>query len=129
VYPHHASMTVFAKLSMKLFKFASASLHFKAHFVSKHSIRVALKIVRMAEIATRSVTKDFANVCPAIRASCVKNMCNSTCVNLQDDYKCICDEGLIGKRCHLKPCDYSPCPQNSVCVNLKFLQATRESYT
>lgn len=42
---------------------------------------------------------------------------------------CKCPPGTIGRRCHLKPCDYLPCHRNAKCVNLPILEATRRSYT
>lgn len=51
----------------------------------------------------------------------------ATCVNLEDDYECLC-VGSIGKRCHLAACDFKPCPQNAICVNLNLERATKESY-
>lgn len=60
---------------------------------------------------------------------CASSPClNATCINHDDDYECVCDEGTIGKRCHLKPCDYNPCPEYSVCINLKTQKATKDSY-
>jgi hypothetical protein len=50
------------------------------------------------------------------------------CVNKYDDYECICGESRIGKRCHLTPCDYKPCPGISICVNYQVKQATKESF-
>lgn len=60
---------------------------------------------------------------------CANSPCgNATCVNKQDDYECICGEGVIGKRCHLQPCDYDPCPKNSLCINLKNQKTTKNSF-
>lgn len=67
----------------------------------------------------RQIPLDFCASSPCI---------NATCVNIEDDYECVCEEGVIGKRCHLKPCDYSPCPENSKCINLKIQNATKNSF-
>ncbi|KAL7020531.1 hypothetical protein ACKWTF_011569 [Chironomus riparius] len=61
---------------------------------------------------------------------CASSPCfeNATCVNKNDYYECICEEGSMGKRCQLQPCDYGPCPENSVCHNIKSTRVTKDSY-
>jgi hypothetical protein len=71
------------------------------------------------DLCERQVQIDFCASSPCM---------NATCVNKQDDYECHCEEGTIGKRCHLQPCDYSPCPEHSVCVNVKSVKATKASF-
>lgn len=51
-----------------------------------------------------------------------------TCINHSNGYECVCDAGTIGRRCHLTACDYKPCPENALCVNLQLERATKESY-
>lgn len=59
---------------------------------------------------------------------CANSPCgNATCVNRDDYYECVCDAG-IGKRCHLQPCDYKPCPEHSVCENVRSMNATKDNY-
>lgn len=53
---------------------------------------------------------------------------NSTCISHMDGYVCKCNPGFIGRRCHLRPCDYMPCPQNSTCVDVHSSDTTRNSY-
>lgn len=60
---------------------------------------------------------------------CSNNPCESgECSNNNDGFECKCPPGVIGKRCHLRPCDYLPCHKNAHCVNLPILGATRRSY-
>jgi Tyrosine-protein kinase ephrin type A/B receptor-like/EGF-like domain len=61
---------------------------------------------------------------------CESSPCESgaTCINQVDDYQCACDSGAIGKRCHLTACDYKPCAENAICVNLNVTRATKQSY-
>lgn len=60
---------------------------------------------------------------------CSNNPCeNGQCQNLADGFICKCEVGHIGRRCHLRPCDYLPCHRNAQCVNLPILGATRTSF-
>jgi len=61
---------------------------------------------------------------------CASSPCfeNATCVNKNDYYECICEEGSMGKRCQLQPCDYGPCPENSICHNFKSTRVTKDSF-
>lgn len=60
---------------------------------------------------------------------CYSSPCVSgTCSNTPDGFECSCEPGVIGKRCHLQPCDYFPCPENAICVNLDHPRAAKESY-
>lgn len=45
-------------------------------------------------------------------------------------YKCICPPGFLGRRCQHVPCDYRPCPDNNICVNIleDDTDTTRNSY-
>lgn len=54
---------------------------------------------------------------------------NGKCLNTAEGYYCQCPPGIIGRRCHLRPCDYVPCHRNAICVNLDVYPATRNSYT
>lgn len=73
------------------------------------------------ELCERQIQIDFCAKMP-----CAGN--GATCVNKIDDYECICDAGAIGKRCHLAACDFKPCPENAICVNLNISKSTKESY-
>lgn len=61
---------------------------------------------------------------------CASSPCISgaTCVNRHDDYQCVCDAGALGKRCHLTACDYKPCPEHAICVNMNLEKATKLSF-
>jgi Tyrosine-protein kinase ephrin type A/B receptor-like/EGF-like domain len=61
---------------------------------------------------------------------CESSPCSSgaTCVNGVDNYECICEVGMMGKRCHLTACDYTPCPKNAICVNLNHEKTTKDSF-
>lgn len=54
------------------------------------------------------IFRDFCQNSPCLRGSCE---------NTDGQYQCLCPEGWIGKRCHLKPCDYIPCHANAICVD------------
>lgn len=51
------------------------------------------------------------------------------CLNTAEGYMCQCPPGIIGRRCHLRPCDYMPCHKNAVCIDLLVFPASRNSYT
>lgn len=60
---------------------------------------------------------------------CSNNPCESgQCLNSADGWICKCPPAIIGRRCHLRPCDYLPCHENAQCVDLPVLGATRRSY-
>lgn len=53
----------------------------------------------------------------------VNNLCENNGICVPDKksrgaYKCICPPGFLGRRCQNVPCDYRPCQENNVCVNL-----------
>lgn len=50
-------------------------------------------------------------------------------MNTAEGYYCDCQPGVIGRRCHLRPCDYFPCARNSICIDLAVYPATRNSFT
>lgn len=60
---------------------------------------------------------------------CSTNPCESgQCINTINGFVCKCPPGVIGRRCHLRPCDYLPCHRNAQCIDLPVLDATRSSY-
>lgn len=50
------------------------------------------------------------------------------CLNTSEGYICQCPPGVIGRRCHLRPCDYLPCHKNAICVDLTVFPASRNSF-
>lgn len=50
------------------------------------------------------------------------------CLNAPEGYICRCPPGVIGRRCHLRPCDYFPCHKNAICVDLLVFPASRNSF-
>lgn len=61
---------------------------------------------------------------------CASKPCESgKCLNTAEGFFCDCMPGVIGRRCHLRPCDYMPCPINSICIDLAVYPATRNSFT
>lgn len=57
------------------------------------------------------------------------NPCESgQCLNTPEGYFCKCPAGVIGRRCHLRPCDYLPCHKNSICLDLQVFPASRNSF-
>ncbi|XP_060530297.1 sushi, von Willebrand factor type A, EGF and pentraxin domain-containing protein 1-like isoform X2 [Cylas formicarius] len=68
--------------------------------------------------------------CERVITYCTASTCdnNATCVEEADTFRCECRDGHIGKRCSILPCDYRPCEQAAVCVNLPESNATRQSY-
>ncbi|XP_057660658.1 sushi, von Willebrand factor type A, EGF and pentraxin domain-containing protein 1-like isoform X1 [Diorhabda carinulata] len=61
---------------------------------------------------------------------CEINYCenNGTCLNRIDQFRCKCVGGFIGLRCHILPCDYKPCENSKMCINIPEDNATRDSY-
>lgn len=60
---------------------------------------------------------------------CTTNPCEAgQCLNTPEGYICKCPKGVIGRRCHLRPCDYLPCHKNSVCLDLQVFPASRNSF-
>lgn len=60
---------------------------------------------------------------------CTNNPCeNGECSNSVEGFLCQCEPGYIGRRCHLRPCDYTPCHSNAECINLSVYAATHRSY-
>lgn len=70
------------------------------------------------------------DACEIHQNFCSSNPCESgSCLNTQEGYLCQCPAGIIGRRCHLRPCDYFPCHRNAHCIDLKVFPASRNSYT
>ena len=60
---------------------------------------------------------------------CLDNPCEiGDCVNTPDGYYCQCPPGFIGRRCNLRPCDYQPCSDYAICIDLPDYPASRDSY-
>uniref|UniRef100_A0A1B0CMR2 Sushi, von Willebrand factor type A, EGF and pentraxin domain-containing protein 1 n=2 Tax=Lutzomyia longipalpis TaxID=7200 RepID=A0A1B0CMR2_LUTLO len=60
---------------------------------------------------------------------CSTNPCEvGECRSTQEGYLCICPPGIIGRRCHLRPCDYFPCHTNQICIDLPHIAANKSSY-
>lgn len=62
---------------------------------------------------------------------CSEGLCENggRCLEQGSGYKCRCQNGYIGRRCTLLPCDYKQaCSPHFVCVNLNVTNATRKSY-
>lgn len=55
---------------------------------------------------------------------CVKGKC----LNTNEGYICQCPPGVIGRRCHLQPCDYIPCHENAICIDMLVFPASRSSF-
>ncbi|XP_066591150.1 sushi, von Willebrand factor type A, EGF and pentraxin domain-containing protein 1-like isoform X2 [Prorops nasuta] len=52
----------------------------------------------------------------------------SICRIINETYDCSCKAGFLGRHCNLLPCDWLPCHENAICVNLAEINATRNSY-
>lgn len=52
----------------------------------------------------------------------------STCNIVNQTWYCSCISGFLGRRCNLLPCDWLPCHENSICINIMEKNATRNSY-
>lgn len=72
------------------------------------------------ELCDKQIPIDYCESSPCISGA--------TCINSIDDFECVCDIGAIGKRCHLTACDYKPCAENAICVNLNLEKATKNSF-
>lgn len=60
---------------------------------------------------------------------CADQPCESgTCISTTEGYYCQCPPGIIGRRCTLRPCDYVPCHENAICVDLMVFPASRSSF-
>ncbi|KAG4075716.1 hypothetical protein HA402_003541 [Bradysia odoriphaga] len=60
---------------------------------------------------------------------CSDQPCESgTCISTTEGYYCQCPPGIIGRRCTLRPCDYVPCHENAICVDLMEFPASRSSF-
>lgn len=60
---------------------------------------------------------------------CAEQPCESgTCISTTEGYYCQCPPGIIGRRCTLRPCDYVPCHENAICVDLMVFPASRSSF-
>lgn len=61
---------------------------------------------------------------------CKGNPCDfGKCINTPSGYYCDCPPGVIGRRCHLRPCDYWQCPGNAICIDVpNGLFTTRDNY-
>ncbi|KAL3266100.1 hypothetical protein HHI36_010286 [Cryptolaemus montrouzieri] len=69
-------------------------------------------------------------LCQSGISYCESGVCenNGTCLEKPTTYACQCPKEFIGKRCHLRPCDYKPCPINSICQNKEEDPTTIHSY-
>lgn len=71
----------------------------------------------------------MGNFCEQKRNFCEDSPCdNGTCIHNANGYFCKCKPGFMGRRCHLRPCDYLPCPSNASCIDLTENNTTRKSY-
>lgn len=60
---------------------------------------------------------------------CANSICeHGECLNYRNSYICKCYPGYLGRRCHLQPCDYSPCPADRNCINVLANFTTRSSF-
>lgn len=60
---------------------------------------------------------------------CANKPCeNGQCVSTAEGFLCLCPPGIIGRRCHLRPCDYFPCHKSAQCIDERVSPATRDSY-
>ena len=67
--------------------------------------------------------------CEMLSDHCLSSPCvNGECRNTADGYTCDCTAGNIGKRCHLTPCDFLPCHENSICSIKHELPSTKNSF-
>lgn len=61
---------------------------------------------------------------------CANLICeHGECHNTRSGYSCKCNPGYLGRRCHLQPCDYSPCLGNRDCINTLSNVTTRSHYS
>lgn len=61
---------------------------------------------------------------------CANTICeHGECINTRNGYSCKCHPGYLGRRCHLLPCDYSPCPRNRKCINIVANVTSRSSFS
>lgn len=77
------------------------------------------------------IIQDFGGeLCELPLKYCTNQLCenNGTCVEEKHNYRCICPRGYLGRRCTILPCDYQPCDEQYVCVNIMEPNATRNSY-
>lgn len=71
----------------------------------------------------------YGDRCEFKQDFCSPNPCEKgACFSAFNSYICLCPTGVIGRRCHLLPCDYHPCAANKVCENLPHLPANKSSY-
>lgn len=70
--------------------------------------------------------EELSNPCRMVDGLCQNN--GKCTVTSTGGYVCECVDGYIGRRCNVLPCDYSPCPLSSICVNIAEANATRNSY-
>ncbi|XP_046472081.1 sushi, von Willebrand factor type A, EGF and pentraxin domain-containing protein 1 isoform X1 [Neodiprion pinetum] len=68
--------------------------------------------------------------CEVVIDHCKTSICESgsKCHIINGTWQCICKPGFLGRRCSRLPCDWLPCHQNAVCVNIEELNATKKSY-
>ncbi|KXJ84393.1 hypothetical protein RP20_CCG009862 [Aedes albopictus] len=68
--------------------------------------------------------------CEIKKNFCTPNPCEygGVCWSDGEGFNCSCPPGKMGKRCHLTPCDYMPCPNNAICVNVEQVRADKDSY-
>ncbi|XP_066147032.1 sushi, von Willebrand factor type A, EGF and pentraxin domain-containing protein 1-like [Euwallacea fornicatus] len=53
---------------------------------------------------------------------------NSTCIEDENSFKCVCTKGFIGRRCNILPCDFKPCEELRICINVAVENATRSDF-
>lgn len=71
----------------------------------------------------------MGNFCEQKRNYCELSPCeNGTCIHQANGYLCKCKPGFMGRRCHLRPCDYMPCPKNASCIDVLDNNTSRNSY-
>ncbi|CAG9762396.1 unnamed protein product [Ceutorhynchus assimilis] len=68
--------------------------------------------------------------CEAQTKYCENLLCenNSTCVEQGNSFNCICAKGFMGRRCNILPCDYKPCEETAICINLELDNTTKSDF-
>ncbi|KAL1489564.1 hypothetical protein ABEB36_013517 [Hypothenemus hampei] len=72
----------------------------------------------------------LGNLCELKTKICNNVICenNSTCIEQGASFRCICSNGFLGRRCNIVPCDYKPCPESKICLNLNVENATENDF-